>query len=261
MMNNFEKLVEIVKKLRGENGCPWDREQNLYSIKNLFMEEAFELIDALDKQDIYNIKEELGDVLFHTVFHACMAQDEGHFDINQVLETINEKLVRRHPHVFGTENVSNSDEVIVNWDKIKAEEKKHKGHESIMDDIPNAYPSVLKAFKIQEKARKSGFDWNNADECMEKVHEEFGEFTNAVKSGSKAEMEHELGDIMFALINISRFLEINPDEALRKANCRFVSRFKHIEKSIKEDGRTLKDSNIEEMEKFWQEAKKLKNDC
>ncbi|MGE4319352.1 MAG: nucleoside triphosphate pyrophosphohydrolase [Deferribacterales bacterium] len=256
MMSEFEKLVNIVKKLRGENGCPWDREQNLYSIKNLFIEEAFELVDALDNEDIPNIREEIGDVLFHMVFHAAMAEDEGYFTLEDVLREISEKLVRRHPHVFGNTNVENTDEVLVNWDKIKLEEKKHKSKEFILDDIPNAYPSMLRAFKIQEKVRKVGFDWNNADDCMEKVNEEFNEFTDAVRSGTKEEMEHELGDIFFALINISRFLKINPDEALRKANGRFTDRFNFIEKSLKAEGRQCSEASLEEMEKLWQEAKK-----
>ncbi len=256
MMSEFEKLVNIVKTLRSEHGCPWDREQNLYSIKNLFIEEAFELVDALDNKDIPNIREEIGDVLFHMVFHAAMAEDEGYFTVEDVLHEISEKLIRRHPHVFGTINVENSDEVSVNWDKIKQEEKKHKNKEFILDDIPNAYPSMLRAFKIQEKVRKVGFDWNNADDCMMKVNEEFNEFSDAVSSGSKDDMEHELGDVLFALINISRFLKINPDEALRKANSRFTNRFNFIEKSLKSQGRQCTEASLEEMEKLWQEAKK-----
>jgi len=255
MITEFEKLIKIVKTLRSENGCPWDREQNLYSIKNLFMEEAFELIDALDKKDIPNVREELGDVLFHMVFHAEMAESEGYFTLDDAIREVSEKLVRRHPHVFGTENVENSAEVIVNWDKIKLEEKQHKQKDSILDDIPNAYPSVLKAFKIQEKARKSGFDWKNADDCMEKVREEYMEFQDAVDEGSQKEIEHELGDMFFALINISRFLKVNPDEALRKANDRFSSRFRYIEKTLKEQGKTCKESTLEEMDALWDEAK------
>jgi tetrapyrrole methylase family protein/MazG family protein len=257
MSEEFEKLVKIVKQLRSENGCPWDREQNLFSIKNLFIEEAFELLDALDRQDIPNIREELGDVLFHTVFHSVMAEDEGRFNIDEVLSEVSSKLVRRHPHVFGTTSVSDSDEVLANWDEIKKEEKKAKKAESILADIPAAYPSVMRALKIQEKVRKVGFDWEKPEDCLEKVDEEFAEFKEAFQSGDKEKMEHEIGDVLFAMINMSRFCKVNPDEALRKANDRFSSRFRHIEKELKAKGSSCEEATLEEMENLWIQAKGL----
>jgi tetrapyrrole methylase family protein/MazG family protein len=257
MSEEFENLVKIVRTLRSENGCPWDKEQNLFSIKNLFIEEAFELLDALDRQDIANIREELGDVLFHTVFHSVMAEDEGRFNIDEVLAEVSSKLVRRHPHVFGTTSVSDSEEVIANWDEIKKEEKKAKRAESILGDIPAAYPSVMRALKIQEKVRKVGFDWEKPEDCMAKMDEEVDEFKEAFAEGDMGKMEHELGDVLFSVINMARFCKVNPDEALRKANDRFIKRFAHIEKQLKEQGSSCEEATLEEMENLWIQAKGL----
>jgi len=257
MSEEFENLVKIVRTLRGENGCPWDREQNLFSIKNLFIEEAFELLDALDRQDIANIREELGDVLFHTVFHSVMAEDEGHFNIDEVLSEVSAKLVRRHPHVFGTTSVSDSDEVLANWDEIKKEEKKARKAESILNDIPAAYPSVMRALKIQEKVRKVGFDWEKPEDCMAKMDEEVDEFKEAFAEGDRDMMEHEIGDVLFSVINMARFCKVNPDEALRKANDRFVKRFQHIEKQLKAQGSSCEEASLDEMENLWIQAKGL----
>lgn len=257
MSTEFEKLVNTVRKLRSEEGCPWDREQHLFSVKNQFIEEAFELLDALDKEDIANIREELGDVLFHTVFHSVMAEDESRFSLDEVISEVNAKLIRRHPHVFGTENLTSSDEVLANWDEIKKQEKKAKLAESILNDIPAAYPSVMRALKIQEKVRKVGFDWEKPEDCFAKLTEEVQEFHEAFESGDKDAMEHELGDVLFAVINMSRFCKLNPDEALRKANDRFVKRFKHIERELKAKGRSCEEATLEEMENLWIEAKNL----
>ncbi|PLX68662.1 MAG: nucleoside triphosphate pyrophosphohydrolase [Denitrovibrio sp.] len=257
MIQKFIQLVEIVKTLRSPNGCPWDREQDLYSIKNHFLEEAFELVDALDNEDVPNIREELGDVIFHVVFHAVMAEEEGKFDLSAVLDEINEKLIRRHPHVFGDMGEIDTEEVIVNWEKIKDEEKKQKRNKSILDDIPNSFPSIQRSIKIQERVRKVGFDWPDMNDCMEKVNEEIGEFKEAIETGNTYDIEHELGDVFFALINISRFLKINPDEALRKANKRFHTRFSYIEQQLLERGLSSEDASLEQMEELWKEAKKM----
>ncbi|WP_303851011.1 nucleoside triphosphate pyrophosphohydrolase [Seleniivibrio woodruffii] len=257
MSEEFENLVKIVKTLRSENGCPWDREQNLFSTKNLFIEEAFELLDALDRQDIANIREELGDVLFHTVFHSVMAEDEGRFNIDEVLAEVSAKLVRRHPHVFGTKSVSDSQEVLANWDEIKKEEKKAKKAESILSDIPAAYPSVMRALKIQEKVRKVGFDWEKPEDCMAKMDEEISEFKEAFAENDREKMEHEIGDVLFSVINMARFCRVNPDEALRKANDRFIKRFSHIEKQLKSRGSSCEEATLEEMENLWIQAKGL----
>jgi tetrapyrrole methylase family protein/MazG family protein len=254
MSKSFDKLVEIVRTLRSPEGCPWDREQNLYSIKEQFIEEAYELLDALDNKDIPNIKEEVGDVLFHMVFHSVMAEDEGKFTLDDAINEVTEKLIRRHPHVFGTETVSDSADVVVNWDKIKAEEKKHE-RRSFFDGVPISFPPIRRAKKIQEKARKTGFDWANTDDCMAKVREEFAEFESAIKEGNKKEIEHELGDVFFSLINVSRFLKVDPDEALRECNKRFETRFSYIGDKLAERGLKYEDVSLDEMESLWIEAK------
>ncbi|MGD9808860.1 MAG: nucleoside triphosphate pyrophosphohydrolase [Deferribacterales bacterium] len=256
MNNKFIQLVEIVKTLRSPEGCPWDREQNLLSIKNHFLEEAFELVDALDNEDIPNIREELGDIIFHVVFHSVMAEEEGKFNLEDVIAEVNEKLIRRHPHVFGDLGKIGTEEVVINWEKIKEQEKKDK-RKSVLDDIPGSFPSIQRSQKMQERVRKVGFDWPNMEECMEKVNEEIGEFKEAVGTGSKKDIEHELGDVFFALINLSRFLKVDPDEALRKANKRFHKRFSYIEQSLQERGLSSEDATIEQMEELWQEAKKM----
>jgi tetrapyrrole methylase family protein/MazG family protein len=258
MSLTIDRLVEIIRKLRSPEGCPWDREQDLYSIKEHFMEEAYELLDALDNKDIENIREELGDIIFHAVFHSVMAEDENKFSIDDVLNEINEKLVRRHPHVFGTETVNGTEDVIVNWDKIKAEEKKNRAR-SFFEGVPVSFPPLRRAEKLQKKARKVGFDWANTDDCMAKVREEFSEFEEAVAEGNREHIEHELGDIMFALVNVSRFLDVNPDEALRKCNKRFISRFEYIGKKLAEKGLTYENVSLEEMDRLWNEAKTVEN--
>lgn len=254
MEKNFRNLVNIVKKLRSPDGCPWDREQNLYSLKDYVIEETFELIDALDRQDIENIKEELGDLLLHVLFHSLIAEEENLFTLNDVIKTISDKLIRRHPHVFGDIKVNNSEEVMINWEKIKKEEKNTKS-KSILDDIPSKLPSILRSYKLQEKARKVGFDWQNSDECMQKVDEEYNELKEAIKTGDLQEIEHEIGDLIFALINLSRFLNINADEALRKANNRFIERFKFIEKKLAERGLKPEDVSLKELDELWDIAK------
>ncbi|ADD68975.1 MazG family protein [Denitrovibrio acetiphilus DSM 12809] len=254
MIEKFTKLIEIVRTLRSPDGCPWDREQNLLSIKNHFMEEAFELVDALDNEDIDNIREELGDVFFHVIFHAVMAEEEGKFSMEDVLNEINEKLIRRHPHVFGNLGEINTDQVIINWDKIKSEEKKAK-RKSALDDIPASFPSMQRSMKMQERVKKVGFDWPDMHGCMDKFNEEINEFKEAVATGSKDEIEHEMGDVFFSLINLSRFLKINPDEALRRANSRFHKRFTYIEQTLQEKGLCSEDATLEQMEELWQEAK------
>ncbi|ADR19833.1 nucleoside triphosphate pyrophosphohydrolase [Calditerrivibrio nitroreducens] len=254
MEKHFRELVNIVKKLRAPDGCPWDRQQTLYSLKEYLIEEVFELVDAIDKKDIDNIKEELGDLLLHVILHSTIAEEENLFTLNDVIKSISEKLIRRHPHVFGDTKVESSDDVMVNWEKIKKEEKKNR---SILDEIPNGLPSIQKALKLQERARKVGFDWDSADDCLQKVNEEFKEFIDAVSSNNKDEISHELGDLFFALINFSRFIKINPDESLRKTNERFLKRFNYIEKKLHENHLTFDDVTLDELDKYWCEAKKI----
>ena len=239
-MTEFDRLVDIVKRLRAPDGCPWDRKQTLYSLKDALLEETCELIDALDNKDIENIKEELGDVLLHVVFHSQTACEDGLFNIEDVARGINEKLIRRHPHVFKDEHYDTAEQVKERWDKIKEEENKNKNKEkpeSILDKVPKSLPSLMQAEKLQKKVSKYGFDWENPEQVFEKLHE-------------------ELGDVIFVLSRLASHLGFSADESLRKVNTKFRRRFGYIEKTLKEEGKTLENSNLNEMEEKWQEAKK-----
>lgn len=253
METKFIKLVNILKTLRAPNGCPWDKEQTLFSLKEHLIEETYELVDALDNKDIENIKEELGDLLLHVIFHANIAEEDKLFTLEDVIETISEKMIRRHPHVFGNTNVNNSDDVILKWDEIKKQEKQERV--SIFDSVSKGLPSMQKSHEYQEKARKVGFDWKKSEDCMEKIFEEFDEFQNAIKSGNLQEIEHEMGDLFFSIINMSRFLKVNPDNSLRNANNRFYNRFQYIEKKLLENGKKPEESTLEEMDQLWNDAK------
>ncbi len=255
MSDEFNRLVEIIKKLRAPGGCPWDREQTLYSLKQNVIEEVFEFIDALDRKDTDNIKEELGDMLLHVIFHSVIAEENNLFGLDDVIRGISEKLIRRHPHVFRDVKVNGVNDVLANWDKIKKKEK-HKEQKHYLDNVPRALPSVERALKLQQMAKKVGFDWDNKDECFKKVKEEFEELEEALSSANKENIEHEIGDLMFALINLSRFVDINPAEALRKTSLRFESRFGCIEDKLKTENKTFEESDLEDLEKKWQECKK-----
>ena len=255
MSEKFDRLVNIVKRLRSPNGCPWDRKQTLYSLKQNVIEEVFELIDALDRKDIENIKEELGDMLLHVVFHSIIAEEEKLFTLNDVIETISEKLIRRHPHVFGNTKVKDVEEVLKNWENIKAKEKNNQKR-AILDSVPRSLPPIERALKLQKEASKVGFDWQNPDECFEKVKEEFTELENARKTGDTTKIKHEIGDTMFALINYARLKGIDPSEALREASLRFENRFNCVEQKLREKNKSPASSSLEEMEFLWQLCKK-----
>ncbi|MCA1926903.1 MAG: nucleoside triphosphate pyrophosphohydrolase [Calditerrivibrio sp.] len=253
MEKQFRELVNIVKKLRAPDGCPWDREQTLFSLKEHLIEEVYELVDAIDKKEIINIKEELGDLLLHVVLHSVIAEEENYFQLNEVIKGISEKLIRRHPHVFGDVRVKDSRDVMINWERIKKDEKNRR---SILEEIPESLPSIQKAIKLQERVRTVGFDWQTMEDCMGKVIEEFEEFKNAVAAGNYDEIKHEMGDLLFAVVNFSRFIKVNPDEALRKTNHRFISRFSYIEKRLADKGLTFDDVTTEDLNILWDEAKK-----
>ena len=256
-MEEFNKLCDIVKRLRAPDGCPWDKAQTLYSLKNQLMEETCELIDALDNQDIENIKEELGDVLLHVVFHSQTASENGLFNIEDVAKGINEKLIRRHPHVFKDEHYDTAEQVKERWDKIKEEENKDKKTpDSILDKVPRSLPSLLQAEKLQKKASKYGFDWDNPDQVFEKLQEELKELYDAYKEKDKDHISEELGDVIFVISRLATHLDVDADYSLRMANNKFRKRFGYIEKSLKENNKSLKDATIDEMEEKWQEAKK-----
>ncbi len=256
-MNEFDKLVDIVKKLRAPDGCPWDRKQTLYSLKDALLEETCELIDALDNKDIENIKEELGDVLLHVVFHSQTACEDGLFNIEDVTRGINEKLIRRHPHVFKDEHYETAEQVKERWEEIKKEENKNKtAPQSVLDKVPKSLPSLMQAEKLQKKASKYGFDWENPEQVFEKLQEELSELHEAYKENNKEHISEELGDVIFVLSRLASHLDISADESLRKVNKKFRRRFGFVEKALKETGKTLETASINEMEEKWQEAKR-----
>lgn len=254
--NRFDRLMEIMRRLRAPGGCPWDAEQSHDSLKRYLLEEAYEVIEAIDAKDGALLKEELGDLLLQPVFHAAIAEESGAFTMDEVLDAINEKLIRRHPHVFGDQVIESSEAQVANWEKIK---KKEKGDErkSALSGIPPHLPALMKAQKITEKAARVGFDWEHTDQVFAKVMEELHEFEEAMLAGDQKEMESELGDLLFAIVNLGRFLAIDPEDALRKTIQRFTGRFGHIEDTLHAQGRKLQDSTLEEMDRLWDEAKKL----
>ena len=246
---NFQRLVDIVARLRKE--CPWDREQTNQSIKKNLIEEAYELLEAIEANDDKAMIEELGDVLLQVVFHSQIKKDEGAFDINDVIKHLIDKLIYRHPHVFGEKQVKDVESVLKQWDELKQKEKKR---ESILDGIPKRMPALQRATKVQNKTAKVGFDWSSTDEILNKIQEEITELKDAK---SKEELEHEFGDILIALVNLGRHLGVDPEEALHKATDRMVNRFQYIENKAKELGKDLKEMPLEEMDKYWEEAKKI----
>jgi len=256
-MSEFDKLIYLMKRLRGPNGCPWDREQTLEKLKPYLIEESYEVLDAIDNGIPERIKEELGDLLFQIMFISEIFEEKGHFNINDVINNLFEKMVRRHPHVFSNISVRDSNEVLKNWSRIKEEEGTK---ESILDGIPNILPSLLRAHRIGEKASMVGFDWDNKEDVYKKVEEEMEELKNSISYESHERIEEEFGDLLFAIVNLGRFLKINSEEALRKGIERFIDRFRYIEKKIKEDRRDIRETSIEEMEKLWNESKRTIDD-
>jgi tetrapyrrole methylase family protein/MazG family protein len=251
---DFEGLLEIMSALRGEKGCPWDREQTRESLKPFIVEEAYEVIEAIDEKDPAAIKEELGDLLFQIVFQCQVAKERGEFDISDVVEKIGSKMIARHPHVFGKADYKTSAEVLVHWEKQKKKEGKMR--ESILEGIPKTLPSLLRAHRIQDRASRVGFDWEKVEDVLTKMEEELGEFRAALQAKRQAEIEDELGDIFFVLVNISRFVGINPEDALRKTISKFISRFRYIEMAAADRGVDLSQMTIAEMDAIWEEAKK-----
>jgi len=247
----FEKLVDIMKKLRNE--CPWDKEQTHDSIKAATLEETHELIEAIDNKDFDEMRGELGDILLHIVFHSEIASETNKFNINDVIDGITEKLIRRHPHVFGEAKVKDNSEILYNWEKIKLEE----GRKSVVDGVPKALPQLHRAFRMQEKVSKVGFDWDKKESVWEKVKEEIQEFEEVANTNNKERIEEELGDLLFSIVNYTRFMDINPENALRVTNEKFLKRFKYIEKKLEENGKKITDSDLTEMDKYWEESKKV----
>jgi len=267
----IDRLLRIMDKLRDPGGCPWDREQTLRTLTPYLLEEAHEVIEAIEAGDAQHHKEELGDLLFQVVFQARIAREEGKFDFAKVCDSISDKLTRRHPHVFGDVSVSGSREVVKNWERIKADERKAKGDapRSAIGGVPAGLPALVRAERITEKAAAVGFDWPDLPGVLAKVREEIAELEKAISDRESAlpatapahvlhgRVEHELGDLLFALANLGRFLKVHPEEALRGAVRRFEGRFHHIEERLREDGRTPRDATLAQMDALWDEAKRL----
>jgi len=253
----MNELLEVMDKLLSDQGCPWDREQTHSTLKKFLVEECAELLDSIDDEDDVGICEELGDLLMHIVFHSNIAAKEGRFNFDDVAKVITEKMIRRHPHVFGDEKVNHADEVLAVWDRAKAEEKGDRGFTSILDGIPRHMPSLLRARELQKKAAKVGFDWEKPEQIIEKIEEELEELKNAYLSGDEKHVDEEIGDLLFAVVNLSRFRNRIPaEELLAKANTKFIQRFQYIEKELEKSGNSLNKASIEEMEELWNEAKK-----
>jgi XTP/dITP diphosphohydrolase len=248
----FERLLEIMDELREK--CPWDREQTLDSLRNLTIEETYELADAIMDQDLDEISKELGDLMLHIVFYARIGSEKGAFDIADVLNGINRKLVFRHPHVFGDRQVKDSGEVIQNWEELKMQE----GHRSVLAGVPVSLPAMIKSHRIQDKARAVGFDWDQREQVWEKVIEEIHEVRHEVVNGShKERIEEEIGDLLFSIVNAARLYDIEPETALERTNRKFIHRFKYLEERALALGRSLKEMTLDEMEAIWQEAKSI----
>tara|TARA_B110000196_G_scaffold261803_1_gene233459 strand:+ start:50 stop:826 length:777 start_codon:yes stop_codon:yes gene_type:complete len=245
----FERMLTIMDELREQ--CPWDKKQTMDSLRYLTIEELYELSDAILDKDISEIKKELGDLLLHIVFYARIASETNDFDISDVINGVCDKLVHRHPHIYGDVKVKDEKEVKKNWEKLKLKE----GKKSVLEGVPKSLPAMVKAFRIQEKVRGVGFDWDNKSQIWEKVLEEIQELKVEVENKDLGKIESEFGDVLFALINYARFIEVNPIDALERTNKRFIKRFQIMEKKLKEEKKDLSDMNLEEMEKYWQWAK------
>ncbi|HEX5431686.1 MAG TPA: nucleoside triphosphate pyrophosphohydrolase [Bryobacteraceae bacterium] len=250
----FERLAGIMARLRSPEGCPWDREQNFDTIKPYLLEETYEVLDAIDARDFDGLAEELGDLLLQAVFFAQMASEAGHFDISDSLAAINSKLVRRHPHVFAGGDAKTPEDVKRRWEEIKAAEKpRPKG---LLNGVPRSVPALVEAQQIASRAARAGFDWDNIEQVFDKLDEERAELEAARSDPRAGEVEDEIGDLLFVIVNIARFLKVDPEQALRKTNAKFRRRFGHVESGLEAAGKSLSEASMEEMESLWQEAKR-----
>jgi len=256
MKADIEKLVALMARLRAPGGCPWDREQTLASLVPFIIEEAYEVIAAIDEGHDDAIKDELGDLLFQIIFASRIVEESGGFRMADVIDHSHEKMVRRHPHVFGDARAATSEEVLRHWAEIKKTEKRGKTPGGTLAGVPEAMPALLRAHKVSQKAAKVGFDWKDISHVLEKLDEEVLEFHAAVKARDAANVEEELGDILFTLVNVSRFMQVNPEDALRKTIGKFITRFHCVERAIISEGRDIADASMDEMERLWQGAKK-----
>ena len=250
--DQFAKLVEIMETLRGEQGCPWDKEQTYESLRQYLLEETYEVLELIDEERFDELKNELGDVLLQVVFQSQIAKEEGRFDIQVVLENINKKLIYRHPNVFSDTVIKTAEEQTINWEKMK---KKENTDRSVIDGVPKQVPALLKAHRIQQKAATVGFDWKKVEPVWDKVEEELGELHNAIKDKNSKNIEDEFGDLLFTMVNLSRFINVNPEDALRKSIEKFSTRFRRMEEEVKRINRSFEKMNLEEMDQIWDAIK------
>jgi len=247
--SEFTRFVEITKRLRKE--CPWDREQTHASIRHSLIEETYEVVEAIDNNNMEELKKELGDILLHVVFHANIAEEKGEFSLKEVIELISSKLTYRHPHVFEQAKVGGVEHIIKNWEKLKMKE----GRKSVLEGVPKELPALLRAHRLTDKASRVGFDWTKKEDAWKKVEEEMRELHHAIEHAEQENVENEFGDLLFALVNYSRFIGVNPENALRGTVEKFTTRFHYIEKRLKESGKDIHSSSLEEMDRLWEEAK------
>ncbi len=251
----LERLIDIMKLLRSKEGCPWDREQTHESLKKYLIEETYEYLEVVDLDDKARMCEELGDVLLQIVFHARIAEENGDFNIEDVINGVCEKMIHRHPHVFGDVSAETSSQVLKNWEEIKKREKGVKDQTSVLQDVPKNLPALMRSYKVQQKAAQVGFDWTDPGDVFAKIREEIDELEVEFKKQNKSGIEDELGDVLFSVVNLSRFLKVHPELSLTQSTNKFISRFEHIEKRALEQGKKLNDMSLEEMEALWVEAK------
>ena len=246
-------LVDIVRLLRGPGGCPWDAEQTHESIRRDFLEEAYEAVEAIDEGSAGHLKEELGDVLLQVVFHACLEEEQGSFGLDEVADGICKKLIYRHPHVFGETAVSGTGEVLQNWDALKRQEKGQATHTDALSSVARSLPALWRAEKVQKKAKKAGFDWPDVSGAVDKLSEETGELRQAIREGSN--IEEELGDLLFAAVNVARFVKVDPEAALQRSTDKFIARFRLVEQAAAKAGRSMEEMSLDELDQLWEGAK------
>lgn len=267
MSQSFDELVNVMARLRAPGGCPWDHEQTYASLAQYLLEESYETFDAIQEADqtgdTANLREELGDLLLQVVFHSTIGAERGDFTMDEVIDGVTQKLILRHPHVFGDTKLARSQDVLDNWDKLKADERKASGKpektlDSILDEVPVHFPALLEGLKLTKKAAKVGFDWENADQIFEKLNEELAELKDAISKGDTGNAAEEIGDLLFVVMNLARHLDVEPETALKKTNRKFRKRFKFIEDELKRDSKSLEDASLKEMDDLWNKAKAQK---
>lgn len=256
LYKDFSYLRSIIATLRGPNGCPWDKKQTHQSLKKYLLEEAYEVLEAIDERDDEHLVEELGDLLLQVMLHAQIGEDEGYFTIDDVISTLSEKMIRRHPHVFGNEKVANEEEVLSNWQRLKEEEKSPSQKRSLLDDLYKGLPALMQAYEIQKTVKRVGFDWGDYRPALEKVKEELTELITEIENGNPQErVQLELGDLIFAIVNLARLLSVHPEEALLATNQKFIKRFQYIEEQVEKSGKSFSEFTLDELDEFWEEAK------